>query len=145
MKLFSKHNQLGFTLIELMLVSLIVGLIIGFALPNYEKAMERSEERTIANNLQMIREGLRMYKARYGANPTTKLNDINEINETFGLQIADSNATYTCQFWPPGDGFDCKGDPGSWWYLHIETWAEGEVHCDSASCPTCTRSECFFD
>jgi len=48
-------SQLGFTMIELMIVMAIVVILISIAVPMYQKAMVRSKESVLKNNLFTLR------------------------------------------------------------------------------------------
>jgi general secretion pathway protein G len=50
-----RRRALGFTLIELMIVMMIVTIIIGIAVPMYQRAILRAKESVLKNNLFTIR------------------------------------------------------------------------------------------
>ncbi len=56
----------AFTLMELMIVVIAVGLIAAFGIPAYDKAVERSYERDGINNLSLLYSAEQAYRARYG-------------------------------------------------------------------------------
>jgi general secretion pathway protein G len=51
----SGRRNLGFTLIELMIVMAIVSIILSIAIPMYQKAIIRSKESVLRNNLFTMR------------------------------------------------------------------------------------------
>lgn len=51
----SRGFQRGFTLIELMVVMAIISIILGIALPIYQKSLIRAKESVLRNNLFTIR------------------------------------------------------------------------------------------
>lgn len=53
MKLMKKRNK-GFTLVEIMIVVLIIGILLAIAVPNFVKARETSRGKTCVANLRQI-------------------------------------------------------------------------------------------
>ena len=51
----SGRRSLGFTLIELMIVMAIISIILSIAIPMYQKAIIRSKESVLRNNLFTLR------------------------------------------------------------------------------------------
>ncbi len=56
-----KTLKKGFTLLELMMVVVVVGILVAFAVPNYEKAVELQRWRTARDLLMTIHYGQRAY------------------------------------------------------------------------------------
>lgn len=88
----------GFTLTELLIVVIIVGIVATLALPMLVKTMEKAKLGEAASNLNLIRTGEKIYFLEYGTfrTPHTKLNieDPNEqANRYFQYEVteADSN------------------------------------------------------
>ena len=81
-----KHKS-GFTLIEVLVVVLIIGILTSVALPQYEKAVEKSRAAKAVSALRTIWNAQRVYYDTYGvyANDISKL-DVNvEIPSEFEL------------------------------------------------------------
>ncbi|MEK7232246.1 MAG: type II secretion system protein [Elusimicrobiota bacterium] len=57
----NKHNNSGFTLIELMIVIVVIAVLAAIAVPKYGEAMRNSSEGSTRANLGMIRKALSVY------------------------------------------------------------------------------------
>ncbi len=57
----------GFTLIELMIVVLIIGLLAAIAIPNFQHLVRRSKEATVRSNLHAIQMAVEVFAVDHGA------------------------------------------------------------------------------
>ena len=86
-------NKKGFTLLELLVVVLIIGILAGIALPQYKKAVLRSKFATIKNKTRAIYDAEQRY---YLANNqyTTNWNDlditIKNVSADCNISLPDS-------------------------------------------------------
>ncbi|MDY6795329.1 MAG: prepilin-type N-terminal cleavage/methylation domain-containing protein [Actinomycetota bacterium] len=56
-----KSSQDGFTIVELMVVLLIIGVLLGIAIPSFLFSMRSSKEAACKSNLKIIRTSLEEY------------------------------------------------------------------------------------
>ena len=49
-----RNKQKGFTLVEIMIVVLIIGILLAIAVPNFVKARQNSRVQTVVGNLKQI-------------------------------------------------------------------------------------------
>ena len=71
MKKFMK-NQKGFTLVELLIVVIIIGILTAIAIPVYRNASQNAERRSVEANLKTIDSVIQQYKNDNGTAPTSK-------------------------------------------------------------------------
>lgn len=87
----------GFTLVELMVVVLIIGILVAIAIPIFNNASQTAKEKTCAANIRTIKGSVQQYLA---TNPTATTVDLaglvsgNYIQETPVCPINNA-ATYT--------------------------------------------------
>ena len=54
MKIFQPKNKAGFTLVEIMIVVLIIGILLAIAIPNFVSARESARAKSCVGNLKQI-------------------------------------------------------------------------------------------
>lgn len=108
-------SKQGFTLMELLVVLVIVGVIAGLAFPKYSKSVELSHRKDAENQLILIHSAQKMYASRQsnhfywgpasGATPELKLAS---INQNLGLNILANGKQYNCVLTNGEAGFTCS-------------------------------------
>ncbi len=69
------QNKKGFTLLELLVVVLIIGILAAIALPQYQMAVAKSKFATLKDNARVIQSAMNRYYLMRGSF-TTKLSDL---------------------------------------------------------------------
>ncbi|MCK4511272.1 prepilin-type N-terminal cleavage/methylation domain-containing protein [bacterium] len=98
-----RKNQGGFTLVELMIVVIIVGILAAVAIPMYQGATERAKASEAVAALGTIRGALRVYYAEHGtyADAAFADNALVTVNSILDVSVNDllgryfSGACYT--------------------------------------------------
>lgn len=80
------HKNAGFTLLELLVVVLIVGILAAVALPQYRKAVTKAKNREAVIALRAIGQAIEMYDLANGPLPEEYSNDFSML----GVQIPPS-------------------------------------------------------
>ncbi len=96
----------AFTLVELLIVIVVIGIMAGFGAANFSKSLGKAKARDAINNLSIIHAANMMYKARNGVNctdtaapHTNECSDIPAINSMNGansLNIIAGTLKYAC-------------------------------------------------
>ncbi len=127
-----KHGwDTAFTLVELMVVVVILGVVAGFAIPNYTKSVERSHRKDAESNLKMVHAAQQMYAARNDDSYWSGGN-LAAINSTLQLNIVANGKTYTCT--GGGTAFSCTAVRGAW-TVTITQASTTPTCAPSGSCP----------
>jgi len=66
-----KGNFKGFTLVELVVVLVILGVLVALAVPRFTASATKAKETTFCSNVRTIKSQLELYKMTTGSYPTT--------------------------------------------------------------------------
>lgn len=101
----SPHNisRQGFTLVEIMVVVITLGVIMSLALTNYGRVVERGHCTNAKNNLRRIHSAAQVYALKNGGSGMPVLSSTFTINQTFNINIVDPYFNYSTYF-DPGHG-----------------------------------------
>lgn len=89
--MFSKK---GFTLVELLMVVIIIGVLVTIAIPNYTRAVERSKGSKAKGTLDAIRKAELQYRA-LSDSYTATIDNLTEVDLPITNIAADNDWTYT--------------------------------------------------
>ncbi len=105
-------NKKGFTLIEILVVVLIIGILAAIAVPQYQKSVWKSRATGMLFNLKSLHEAVKVYQLANSANPSN-------INK---LDISLNNYKQACvNTGPSFTESSCKADKYSNLFLNINT------------------------
>ena len=140
----------GFTLVELMIVVIIVGIIAGFSIPAFQKSTSKGQLRQVRANLFAISAANEVYKARNGNYwPTTVgstvpagqtgTGGLTQINAALGVSLVstDANVGYSCTRTAPTT-YSCQGGIPNGRYPF-------SIMVTDAAAPTCNPITDFCD
>jgi len=74
-----ERKMKGFTLVELLIVLLILGILIGLAVPRYLAALDKSKETTFCSNVRNVTSAIESWRME---NATTTYPDKDTLNAT---------------------------------------------------------------
>lgn len=126
---------------ELIIVVMIISVIAGFAIPSYQKAIEKNEEKTSIVKLQSIVGGMKIYKAKYGSYPAFDMPDLASINQNLQLNVLPDTMTYRCLQIDGALVNVCSAISPNGWSIHWHEMGAGgnTIHCSDGgpACPSC--------
>ncbi len=86
-----RKNQSGFTLVELLIVVIILGILAAVVIPQFNTAAAESKEAALASNLATIRQAVELYKVQHndsfpGATMVTQLTTTTDATGAAGTK-----------------------------------------------------------
>jgi general secretion pathway protein G len=86
-----RRNQAGFTLVELLIVVIILGILAAVVIPQFNTAAAESKEAALASNLATIRQAIELYKVQHNdtfpdATIVTQLTTVTDADGSAGTK-----------------------------------------------------------
>lgn len=129
-------SKTGFTLIELMVVIILIGIIAGFAIPNFTKAVNKTHEKDSILQLTSIHAANLLYFSQQDEFLPTGSGDLDAINSGLGLNIIANDMTYTyAREDPDTDEYHACASLGSDFTIYVN---EGALDSDNPCCQSGT-------
>ncbi len=96
--LFKYGGREGFTLLELVVAVVIIGLLVSFAVPRFTKTIESAKNKEAITALRLLRTAERMYyidyDVYYPSGGGTE-SDLDKINQDLNLALESADWTYS--------------------------------------------------
>src|SRR5471032_1036427 len=96
MKLINKSSK-GFTLVEIMIVVVIIGLLAAMAIPAFQKVRQSSQDKAVLNNARQLAAAADQYFLENGVSSVTQGSLVGTINYVKALNLV-ANETYPAGF-----------------------------------------------
>jgi type IV pilus assembly protein PilA len=91
------NQSKGFTLVEIMIVVVIIGLLAAMAIPAFQKVRQASQDKTVLNNARQLSAASDQYYLENGVSTVTLGNLIGTTNYVKALNLV-ANETYPVGF-----------------------------------------------
>lgn len=100
MDLRKVKSKKGFTLIELMVVIVIIGILVAIALPNFISAQDRAKVSSVKANMHTVQTAVETYGVDWGGVYEAAL----QASASQGIQVEANNKGYWKEFKNPFNG-----------------------------------------
>jgi general secretion pathway protein G len=75
-----KRNARGFTLVEILIVVIILGILAAIVIPQFTNASNDARNNSVASTLQTLRGQIELYKIQHADNPPAQANLLNVLS-----------------------------------------------------------------
>ena len=111
-----KRNKKGFTLLEILVVVLIIGILASIAIPQYQMAVTKSKVASILPLMRRWKDALAEYKLQHGS--YDDLEDASNLGVSWPSDWKERGTNNPC-----GDSLSCGND---YWTEYTATELDGE-------------------
>lgn len=133
MQLISVLKNRGFTLIEIIMVVVLLGMMSVFIVPNYTKSVSKAYEKSGSDNLLIVYAGQNIYKNTNSV--YIACGDVNAINVNLSLGIIGNGFNYSCTTSDP-TVFNCQAARVDGSFTVQITNDNSVVCCAAGACPS---------
>ncbi len=91
------RSNKGFTLVEIMIVVVIIGLLAAMAIPAFQKVRQASQDKAVLNNARQLSGAADQYYLEYGGSTVNSQNLIGATNYVKALNTV-AQETYPTDF-----------------------------------------------
>ncbi len=125
----------AFTIIELIMVVVIIGVMAIFAVPNYNRSVAKTFAKTGSNNLLILYSAQKIRNT--ASNPYEQCLTVGECNTDLNLSIIANGFTYACAVagGNPPTSFDCRAARTDGSFTLRITDINNVVCCQAGACP----------
>ncbi|MGE3724460.1 MAG: type II secretion system protein [Candidatus Sericytochromatia bacterium] len=124
-KLKLRTQQRGFTLIELMVVIVIIGILVAIALPQFNAAQSRAKDASTKANMSAFRTMVEIYSALYGGIYPADVTALSAEPEMRNSQLFKELQNPYTGLQGKGNAFDDESQPKTKGLLTYEQFALG--------------------
>lgn len=113
--MYQTRQRKAFTLIEIMVVIIILGLLASFVIPNITGKSDEAKQKLVCIQMKSLNESLKMFKVDNGSYPTTE--------EGLKALVTNPNPDEYTSYSPNGylEGKNIPKDPWNKPYLYLNT------------------------
>jgi len=131
----------AFTLIEIMVVVVLLGILLGFSIPNFAKSMRKAHEKDAISQLSILHAANHLYLAQEDEYLDSQAN-LNDVNDALKIHIMQNEMIYeydrntaqeftaTAEWTGAGGDFTVKIDQNP---VDVDN---GNPCCSDGDCPT---------